>query len=278
MFLATLVVARPRRHNETSPYTADVALIVKEHQDPNGHVWAVGCTGPMSLKMIQCGYDSQCTINGSILNENLFCSEHCECASGENAGAMKHHKLSSVMKIPQNHGILRSRSLIPETINYTAATSNISINTTTTPRPVGRLFRHRKPQMNFTQTIHTLANSTSANSTLPSSTLGGSLQMSCSANMTDACSSIASCCELGFVHSAEAECVSSCMCMSPGKTMTEPAPLQWRMRPSEFSPSCYGDLITTERCLEYTHCSSKTNGTLVLLGEFEECMSMCSCA
>lgn len=170
MLLATSVIAHPRSviHNETvkRESNSEVVLIVKQHQDSDGRVWAVACTSPLNLRMVQCGYDSVCNANGSFVNDDLFCLDICSCDRGRDL--INSHHLDGVMAQTESRDIL-PRSIDPDTTNKTVANSTNSTNTTTPPIPVFHLFKHHEPQNSSTQTNSTLTNSTSTNSTLVNS-------------------------------------------------------------------------------------------------------------
>lgn len=178
MLLATSVIAHPRSviHNETvkRESNSEVVLIVKQHQDSDGRVWAVACTSPLNLRMVQCGYDSVCNANGSFVNDDLFCLDICSCDRGRDL--INSHHLDGVMAQTESRDIL-PRSIDPDTTNKTVANSTNSTNTTTPPIPVFHLFKHHEPQNSSTQTNSTLTNSTLTNSTSTNSTLVNSFKM-----------------------------------------------------------------------------------------------------
>ncbi|KAK7755005.1 hypothetical protein SLS62_003089 [Diatrype stigma] len=155
--LATSVSARPSNLTRPDISNSDAVLIVKEHQSTGGEVWAVACTGQLTLALLQCGFDGGCSTNGTVMAQNPVCLEFCSCATEGTLDPFKTGKLKGLIGRAHNDNLLTARS-----INQTTTKPAVSNYT-----GVGRLSRVLRANLNSTQT-----NATTVNSTLPNTTLG----------------------------------------------------------------------------------------------------------
>ncbi len=205
----------------------------------------MACVGELDLNILQCAYNGTCSSNGTILAQDAVCSDSCSCANVGDVLAPLKHEFNGTVKRAQNHTLSSSKL-------------------------ASRLTRDAKLHLNFTG---------QANSTRQANTAKqvNSTRIVCDETMSTACSGVATCCELGLVHSSDINCVTSCACLSPGEPVLNQTGLEWGTRPSINEPVCFGDVVNVERCLENSLCSSPVNGTLLVHVGHEECMSMCSC-
>lgn len=179
------MAARPSNLTRPDISNSDAVLIVKEHQNTGGSVWAVACTGQLTLALLQCGFDGACSSNGTVVAQNPVCLQYCSCATEGTLDSFKPSKLRGQVGRAHNGTLLAARAanltMTNSTVaNYTAVIHTIANLTATNitatndtafnPKPVGRLGRVLRAHMNSTQATATLVNATLTNTTLVSST------------------------------------------------------------------------------------------------------------
>ncbi|RYO83044.1 hypothetical protein DL766_002419 [Monosporascus sp. MC13-8B] len=241
--LASSVTALPSGHYQPAQQSFDMIFIAKEHHTSTGDIWSLLCWGVLTMDLVHCGTDTECARNGSIMAEDPGCEDACYCDSRRLSQILKPHDRSKVFDRAHSHSVVELKG-------HDSPVVEPELTTTVVKRPNKHPRDEPKPQR-ILSCVEPYAPCTEAGA--------------------------ATCSQTGFVHSANADCVSNCMCIAPGIAAAGEADLEYGKRPNGFSPVCSGYPSNVEVCLENTGCSSDNNGTLYILDGHQECMSMCAC-
>ncbi|RYP35413.1 hypothetical protein DL767_003820 [Monosporascus sp. MG133] len=181
--LASSVTALPSERYYQAQSSSDIMYIGKEHYSSTGDIWGLLCVGMLTMDLVYCGIDTECARNGSVMAEDPECKVACYCDTLPLSQMIDLHDHSKVVERAHIHPVVELKGH-----DYTVA--DLRARNHTVVKRLGKHSRDEpKPQR----------------------------KLSCvephDATCTEA--GAATCSDTGFVRSTNADCVSSCMCLTP---------------------------------------------------------------